>query len=280
MQLADPSSAFHISELWLYPVKSLGGIAMDEAKLLPKGFEHDRRWMLIDENNACITQRVFPQLALFKLSFHEIGFVITCRDVKIILPIGLYEQEEIMAQIWDDTVEVFEVSAAHSAWFSSILKMPCRLVYFPDSKPRPVDPDYAKRQEQVSLADAFPMLIIGQSSLDDLNSRLDVAVPMNRFRPNIVFTGGAAFEEDGWIQIEMGANVLNVVKPCARCVLTTVDQDTAEKGLEPLATLSSYRKQGNKVMFGQNVLPVTIEHSIRIGDAIHVRSKKNNKIPA
>jgi len=259
-------AALHVSALWLYPVKSLGGIAVTQAKVLAKGFEYDRRWMLIDGNNQFITQRVYHQLALIKLSQDAAGFMLHFGSQQMLLPLNEHKPEPITAVIWDDTVEVFEVSDAHSKWFSDILQMPCKLVFFPDDKPRPVDPNYALQHDHVSLADAYPILIIGQSSLDDLNSRLDMAIPMNRFRPNIVFEGGVAFEEDNWKLFNIGDASFAGVKPCARCVLTTIDQETAAQGVEPLATLSTYRKQGNKVLFGQNVLPLTVGNTISIGD--------------
>jgi uncharacterized protein YcbX len=214
---------------------------------------------------------VHHHLALIKLSQHDEGFILRYGNNELLLPFNEHISDAIVATIWDDTVEVFEVSKAHSAWFSDVLNMPCKLVFFPDDKPRPVDPDYALQHDHVSLADGYPILVIGQSSLDDLNSRMDVSIPMNRFRPNIVFEGGVAYEEDGWKQFEIGKSSFVGVKPCARCVLTTINQATGEKGVEPLATLNTYRRQGNKVLFGQNVLPITIGNTINTGDAIHVK---------
>jgi uncharacterized protein len=147
------------------------------------------------------------------------------------------------------------------------LQMNCKLVYFPESNPRAVDPNYKVNDEHVSLADAYPFLIIGQSSLDDLNSKLPEPLPMNRFRPNFVFTGGEPYEEDLWRNFSIGSNRFIGVKPCARCVLTTVNQATAEKGPEPLRTLSLYRKKDSKVLFGNNVVTVD-EGDVRVGDVI------------
>jgi hypothetical protein len=145
--------------------------------------------------------------------------------------------------------------------------MACRLVYFPEENSRPVDPRYKVNGEQVSLADAYPFLIIGQSSFEDLNSKLQEPVPMNRFRPNFVFTGGKPFEEDTWRNFSIGSTRFVGVKPCDRCVLTTVNQETGQKGVEPLKTLTSYRKRDNKVYFGQNL--VALDHKrIQIGDLI------------
>jgi uncharacterized protein len=261
-----------LTEIWIYPVKSLGGIPLTSAKVMGKGLELDRRWMLIDENNIFMTQRIYPQMAMFKLSLQ--GKVINVvkknatKNSEISFrtdaaPIG----EKIRAKIWEDDVDVFEIDQRLSKWFSDHLLMTCRLVSFPEQNPRPVDPKYKVNNEHVSLADAYPFLIIGQSSLEDLNSRLDEAVPMNRFRPTFVFTGGAPYEEDTWRDFTIGDNKFVGVKPCARCVLTTVNQDTAEKGIEPLYTLSTYRKRENKVLFGQNL--VAIDHrTVKVGDKI------------
>jgi hypothetical protein len=164
-------------------------------------------------------------------------------------------------------VEVYEVSTQHSEWFSAILGKNCRLVSFPENNPRPVNPDHAINNDQVSLADGYPCLIIGQSSLDDLNSRMEIPLPMNRFRPNIVFSGGKPFEEDEWKNISIGQNRFAGIKLCPRCVVTTVDQDTGIKGAEPLRTLATYRARDNKVYFGKDLIPLNY-NEIAEGDEI------------
>jgi uncharacterized protein YcbX len=235
-----------LTEIWVYPVKSLGGIRLNSAKVLPKGLQYDRRWMLVDETGTFMTQRIYPKMALFKLSMNFDQLIITYKDPSrfehssIMLDANAPALGEIIhATIWNDAVETVEVDRRISEWFSTYLGMSCRLVSFPEINPRAVDPLYKVNDEHVSLADAYPFLIIGQSSLDDLNSKLDYRLPMNRFRPNFVFTGGAPYEEDTWRNFAIGKNRFVGVKPCARCALTTVNQDTAEKGIEPLATLSA-----------------------------------------
>jgi len=258
-----------LTEIWIYPVKSLGGVRCASARVLPKGLQHDRRWMLIDAENNFITQRVYPAMALFHVAPHGEGFAVTHGGDIVVLPLQHAAGSRMQARIWDDQVDVCEVSTAHSQWFSQRLGMDCRLVSFPEENPRPVDPHYARQQEQVSLADAFPFLIIGEQSLADLNSRLNAPVAMKRFRPNFVFAGGAPFEEDSWKDISIGKNKFVVAKPCARCVLTTVDPDTGTKGVEPLATLAAYRKVNQKVLFGQNII-ATHHDEIHEGDEIIV----------
>lgn len=257
-----------LSEIWIYPVKSLGGIRLDSSRVMQKGLEYDRRWMLVDENGIFMTQRVYPQMALCKVSAHGPLFRISYENTSIDLPLQLREQESKKAQVWDDTVSVVEVSKDHNQWFSDILGLKCRLVHFPDNNVRLVDPRYRIREtDETSLSDAFPFLIIGQSSLDDLNGRLSSPIPMNRFRPNFVFTGGKPYEEDTWRNFNIGENRFVAVKPCARCVMTTVDQDTSAKSAEPLRTLSTYRKKENKILFGQNVIALDYAN-ISVGDPI------------
>jgi uncharacterized protein YcbX len=259
-----------VSEIWIYPVKSLGGIRLSSCKVMEKGLLYDRRFMLIDEEGKFMTQRVYPKMALFKLSIEDTQLTIRHQQESIALPIVPPISEPAQSvQIWDDRVHANEVSPIYSQWFSDLLGMKCRLVFFPEENERPVDATYKVNDEHVSLADAYPFLIIGQASLDDLNTRLQEPVPMNRFRPNFVFTGGDPFEEDDWRNFIIGSNGFTAVKPCARCILTTVNQDTAVRGAEPLKTLASYRTKNNKVYFGQNLV-ATHHLQIQVGDKISV----------
>jgi uncharacterized protein YcbX len=265
-----------LSEIWIYPVKSLGGIRLKTARVLEKGLQHDRRWMLVDREGKFLTQRVYPEMALFKLSINDHQLSVTHSKKQSVHTISLQPHlgnEQHRVTIWDDVVSAFEVSADSSSWFSQMLGIPCKLVFFPEENERKVDPRYATADENVSLADGYPFLIIGEASLADLNSKLQKPLPMNRFRPNFVFSGGNPYEEDRWKQFSIGSNRFIGVKPCSRCVLTTVDQETAEKSDEPLRTLATYRKRENKIYFGQNVLAV--DHTfVTEGDAIHLREVK------
>jgi uncharacterized protein len=265
-------NALTLSEIWIYPIKSLGGIRLVSAQVMPKGLLYDRRWMLIDQAGVFITQRIHSDMAFFKLSLSDNEFIIKFKDDYIHLPVNAPVSEvPVHATIWDDTVEVYEVSGEYSRWFSQRLGIDCRLVYFPEENKRLVDEKYRLQNDQVSLADGYPFLIIGQRSLDDLNSRLKNPVPMNRFRPNFVFTEGEPYEEDNWRNFTIGNNRFAGVKPCSRCVLTTVNQETGERGVEPLATLTSYRKINNKIYFGQNLLAKDY-NEIHEGDKIKVVS--------
>jgi uncharacterized protein YcbX len=225
--------------------------------------------MLVDAQHQFLTQRSLPKLALFKTmgGIGETAFSVRYNQEDIAVPHAA-TGEPLQAQVWDDGVEVLEVDASISRWFSRYLGFDCKLVFFPESNERKVDPAYAlDASNNTSLSDGYPVLAIGQSSLDDLNRRLIQPVGMERFRPNLVFTGAEAFAEDTWKQIKAGNVEMACVKPCARCVMTTIDQQTGTVGKEPLATLNTYRKVGNKVLFGQNVIPLG-EGEISVGDEI------------
>src|SRR4051812_5827815 len=169
-----------LSEIWIYPVKSLGGIRVKSSKVFEKGLEYDRRWMLIDEDNQFMTQRIYPRMALFKLSMDNGQFLIKYNSDSIVLPFShSFIDSPIRAKIWDNEVDVYEVSTEFSQWFSDRLQKNCRLASFPEAHARPVDANYQVNQEHVSLADAYPFLIIGEQSLADLNSRLQKPLPMN-----------------------------------------------------------------------------------------------------
>lgn len=245
-----------VSELYIYPVKSLGGIAVSTARLTDRGFEYDRRWMLVDTDNRFLSQREFPQMALLQVELHEQGLLVRHKhNDRHVLRVPLEpEGKSCIVGVWDDVCSARWVNEEADEWFSSMLSFPCRLVYMPDASRRPVDTQYAHRREITSFADAFPLLLIGQTSLDELNSRLSSPLPMDRFRPNIVFTGGPPYHEDDMSHFQIAGISFYGVKPCARCVITTIDQQTAGKGKEPLRTLNGYRSRNNKIYFGQNLL--------------------------
>lgn len=261
-----------LSEIWIYPVKSLGGIPLQTAEVKRKGLQYDRRWMLIDSDGVAMTQRVYHEMALFKLSFHDKNINIaftkegTTVDATVLRPGDPVTGPICKARVWNDEVDVV-VHHPLSEWFSDLLHTSCRWVAFPEEHTRKVDPRYSVNNAQVSLADAYPFLIIGQCSLDDLNQKLKDSVPMNRFRPNFVFTGGAPYAEDNWRDVRIGDLRFVGVKKSDRCILTTVDQDTAQRGTEPLRTLSTYRKVGNEVFFGQNMIGLD-EGTVSVGDVI------------
>ena len=259
-----------VQDIFIYPIKSLGGIRLSEAEVQERGFQYDRRWMLVDSSGMFLTQRNLTQLALLEVK--TVGdqlhvFSKKSPEIQVQVPIGQAEGPEITVTIWDDELLAKIVSNEIDQWFSKYLGFEAHLVVMPESTHRKVDPRYAVLDESVSFADGMPYLLIGQESLDDLNSKLASSVPMDRFRPNIVMTGGSAFFEDQLIKIKIGEVDFQIVKPCARCVLTTVDQASGEKGKEPLRTLSTYRTRNNKIYFGQNVVALQ-SGTVRVGDEI------------
>lgn len=245
-----------ISEIFIYPVKSLGGISVKEAEVTDRGLKYDRRWMLVDSNGKFLTQRTHPQMALIKVDLSK--DTLFFRNIKNTdqFSVGLNETtgKKIDSVVWDDKVELFRVNTIADEWFSQALNIKCKLVFMPEESKRLVDKTYAANNEITSLSDGYPFLIIGQVSLDDLNSKLHSKIPMNRFRPNFVFTGGVPFEEDEMKKFTIRDLTFYGVKPSGRCVVTTIDQNTAQKSDEPLRTLSSYRTSGSKVNFGMNLL--------------------------
>ena len=245
-----------ISQLNIYPIKSLGRIALDSARVTDRGLEHDRRWMLIDKHGVQMTQRDFPTMVLLQPTITPEGVQITHHptQTRLAIPFEPASKDYIPVQCWDDTVNAQFVDPRADAWFSEVLETHCRLVYMPDETQRQTDLKYTGEGHFTSFADGYPFLLIGEASLDELNSRLDLPLPMDRFRPNIVFTGGAPFLEDQLQHFSIGKIRFSGVKLCARCVITTIDQATGEKGKEPLRTLARYRGNEHKILFGQNLI--------------------------
>jgi len=268
-----------ISGLFVYPIKSLGGIALDKAQVLSRGLEHDRRWMLVDENNRFLSQRELSQMALLQVELADVGLTVRHQlepETSVFIPFLFDAKETAECSIWDDKVLAEFVDAEIDAWFTDMLQIKCRLVYMPATTFRQVDQDYAQPDQIASFADAFPFLMIGQASLDELNSRLSEPVLINRFRPNIVFSGGEAFQEDQMQHFKINSISFYGVKPCARCQVITIDQENGIAGKEPLKTLSDYRKKNNKVYFGQNLVHKG-EGIISIGDEIYIKELKPEK---
>ncbi len=284
--LTNPPTFMQIQSLHIYPIKSLAGISVSEAVVTPRGLQHDRRFMLVDPEGTFITQRTNPQMALFNVALDNNRLTVSHRraqpDSLIEQPIALpltvdagTAADERRVSVWDDQdLPALRLSDAADAWFSAALGRPCHLVFMPDTTRRPVDSNYSLSPDDVmSFADAYPMLLIGQASLDELNRRLEVPLTMSRFRPNVVVNTVVAHEEDQWNEMQVGAITLFGVKRCARCVLTTIDPETAEKGREPLRTLATYRRFDDKILFGQNVLsrPEVIG-KLRVGDVVSAGS--------
>jgi uncharacterized protein YcbX len=249
-----------VASLHVYPLKGARGIALNRAEIRYAGIEHDRRFMLIDENGAFITQRSHPRLALVETAIDGHAIVIAGVHVSA-------EGPRRTVRVWNDDVEAIEVHGDAPRRLSDHLGEPVTLVFMPDDVVRQVDLDYAHPGDRVGFADAFPLLVATQASLDDLNGHLGDPVPMNRFRPNVVVEGAAPWEEEYKTAAWIGSIEVRMPKRCARCNVTLVDQATAERGKEPLKTLAKLRAKENKVYFAKNAIPEA-EGPVAVGDPV------------
>ena len=264
-------SAVTLSAIHVYPVKSLAGFAPLSAEVQPRGLAGDRRWMIVDAAGRFLTQRTLPRMALVTAALFSNSLQLNAPTLlPLLVPLEPPDADALTVQVWRSVCKALPVSAEADAWLSDALGQPCRLVYMPDSTRRAVSPGPGGQEGIVSFADGYPLLLTGAASLGDLNARLDVPVPMDRFRPNLVVSGTEAFAEDGWKRTRIGAATFHVVKPCDRCVVTTLDQATGvAAGPEPLRTLAGYRLRDQKVLFGQNLIPETLA-VVRVGDSVEV----------
>ena len=260
-----------VSRLFIYPVKSCGGIEVREAVVEKRGFRHDRRWMVVDRNGIYMTQRNHPRLALIRTTIAADGLHLSARGMtESVTPLEPDDGDPVDVVVWEDRISVRSVDRRIDRRLSDFMQMECRLVYFPGTTKRTVDPKYGKDGDEVGFADSFPFLILTQSSLDDLNRRLNEPLPVNRFRPNILLRGNEPYEEDRWSSVRIGTIPFRLPKPCARCVTTTVDQETAATGSEPLRTFSAYRLSADrKPLFGWKAI-ADAPGLIRCGDRVEV----------
>ena len=258
-----------VSSLHLYPVKSLGGISMDHCWLGKAGFSYDRAWMAVKPGGRFITQRIYPQMALVQASISDGQLVLDCFGMDShTVPVTSEVMSPCPTEVWGDAVQALDVGNETAEWLSQAIGEECRLVAFPDSSVRPCDPELSKPGDHTLFADAFPLLIVSQASLDDLNKRLTQPVTMNRFRPNIVIDGCQAFAEDDWLKIKINGVSIRVVDHCARCSVPTIDPDNGTiAGPEPIHTLSSYRQRDGEIYFGVNAT-AEIEGEITVGDTV------------
>ncbi len=261
-----------VSQLYYYPVKSCAGTDLKAAVIGPRGIKYDRQWMVIDEDGYFLTQRQLPRMALIRPEINEAEGILKLNapDMPEIAVKLNSEGQNLSVTVWDDTCSALYEGNEASHWFTQFLGVETRLVKFASGYVRQVDQNYAKRKEdQVGFADGFPFLLLTEASLAYLNSRLSEALPMNRFRPNIVLSGARAFAEDSWKKIVINGVNFDVVKPCARCVITTVNQQTGVAGTEPLKTFAGFRRADGKVLFGQNLTHAN-EGKISLGDQVEV----------
>lgn len=270
-----------IKSMHIYPIKGLGGISLNQTEVTTRGLKHDRRWVLVDENNRFISQREFPEMAL--LHTHIEGELLTVTDTRkqntsISIRVTEPKSNEEMVTVWDDTMPAKMVSEEANDWFTLAIGTQVRLMFMHDDSQRQADQRYAiSENDHVSFADGYPILIVSEASMDQLNKKTGLTQAIDRFRANIVITGTRPHEEDELKEISIGEQKLYGVKPCARCQVTTIDPSTAQYGKEPLKTLASYRKINHKILFGENFIPSN-ESIISVGDKINVIERKEPAI--
>lgn len=255
-----------VSSIHIYPVKSLRGIELHESQTEARGLQFDRRWMIIDSDGRFVSQREDGRLATISTSIHHGKLTLSAGGMgNVSVDPGSRECE---VQIWKDNVLAIEAKAEANEWISELLSGSFRLAYMPESTIRQTHQSFSNPEDKVSFADGFPLLFALQETLDELNSRLESSLPMNRFRPNVVVSGCEALSEDRWEKLKIGRAEFECVKPCGRCIVTTTDQSTGERmGQEPLTTLATYRKNEFGIIFGINAIPRKLE-TIRVGDRV------------
>ena len=264
----SPNDGFTLSGLYVYPIKSCGGVALESATVSATGLRHDRRWMLVDEAGESISQRRLLRMALISVRFGPERLIVGAPGMpELEVPLQPETGDRVSVCVWGDAGHGVPVGDEADRWFGEFLVFPCRLIYKPDEDIRLVDSAYAKDGDQVGFADAFAFHLISAASLDDLNGRLRVPVPMNRFRPNLVVRGCEPYAEDRWGLVRVGAVAFRAAEPCPRCAVTTVGQMTGARGKEPLRTLATYRDSDERVLFGRYLIHGS-PGTLRVGDPV------------
>ena len=260
-----------LSSLYLYPIKSTAPLEVETALVEPRGLRNDRRWMVVDAAGRFITGREMPRLTLVSARPGMHGLSLEAPGMPSLRVPFPEAGTTVPVVVWKSAVAARPANAAADAWLGEFLQKPVRLVHMDASVTRPMTDVHSQPGDEVSFADAFPLLLISRAALDGLNARLAKPVSMLRFRPNLVVDGAPAHAEDGWKRIRVGDVEFDVAKPCTRCVFTTVDPLRGERDAdgEPLRTLIGYRRSGDGVTFGQNLIPRS-PGALRIGDTVEV----------
>ena len=268
-----------LQSLHIYPLKSATGIALSNSWVDDYGLNFDRRFVITDANGQFITARTKPRLCLIKVHLSEYGLVLNAPDMPA-LHINYQKLSPTYKTItvWEDNIQAQYGNEDYDLWISQYLNTPCQLLYFGERSQRLVNNSH----KQVAFADGYPLLLISQASLDDLNDKmalpLNEKITMSQFRPNIVVDNCDAFDEDTWLHIRIGEVAFEVAKPCSRCIFTTINPQNAEinQQQEPLSTLKNYRQVANgDVMFGQNLIALN-QGSIRQGDEVIILKKQSS----
>ncbi len=265
----------HLTAIHIYPVKALGGISLKQSALTVRGLANDRRFLVVDPEGGFLTQREYSQMATIWADIEGDTLTLAAPDLDAVeVPTIPAKQPTRKVRVWNSVVDAHPVSPDADRFLCDYLKTPCQLVYMPDDSVREINPDHARAGDMVSFADGYPFLLASESSLAELNRRIQAnggqPVPMNRFRPNLVIAGAPADAEVAWKEVRIGEATFRFAKPCTRCQVTTTDQASGEvRGPEPLATLATYRDTPNGVIFGQNLIATKLAN-IRVGDEVEL----------
>jgi uncharacterized protein YcbX len=268
-----------LTALRRYPVKSLRGDDLGEATVEPWGLSGDRRWMVVDGDGLVITARECNRMLLLHPTPTDEGLVIRAPDLADLVVLRPNAVDQRPVELWASRLSAARAAPEADAWLSAAMRRTVHLVYLDDPTRRPTSPEFSNVEDRVSFADGFPLLLTSESSLAALNHEVvtrsegaHAALSMVRFRPNVVVSGAPAWAEDDWRRIRIGAAEFRAVKGCARCVLTTIDPDTAVRAKEPIASLARLRRWDGKTWFGVNLIPDTPGVTIRVGDPVEILS--------
>ena len=268
-----------LSQLYLYPVKSLAGISVSEWPVDKNGLRFDRKWMLIDAERHFLSQRHLPRMALIKTRIEADTLILSAPSQDDLrLPLHPESGDDIDVVIWRDHCCAKTVSAEADVWLSRFLQTECRLVYHPEDRQRLVDQNYAKPEDQTAFSDGFPFLILSEASLSALNLALENPVTILRFRPNLVIADCEAYAEDSWRLIKINDIEFRLPKPCSRCAVPGIDPETAIRDKETLTTINRLRRWQDKVYFGQNALHDRVG-TLKVGDTMTILAKGDKRPP-
>ena len=281
-----------------YPVKSCRGEDLESATIEPWGLRGDRRWMVVDQDAVAVTAREMHRMLLVRPELVEPfdvpagagvtggGLRLSAPDLAgvadLFVPTPAAADAGNLVQIWKSTIAAASGGPDADAWFSDVLQQPVRLVYLDDPTRRATNPDFSRAGDRVTFADAYPVLLASENSLNLLNDWIaegprpdEGPLDIRRFRPNLVVRGAEPFAEDGWTRIRIGEATFRVVKGCDRCVLTTLDPDTGDKQMEPITTLARYRRWDGKTWFAANLVPDTPGAVLHVGDEVEVLERRD-----
>ncbi len=265
--------SLYISQLNIYPVKSLSGISLPSAEIVGTGFRNDRAWMIIDAEGVFVSQRQHPSMALIGVELLDGLLRLRVPGASPLDVPALEEGPVVNGEVWEYSCDLVDQGDRAAALLSDYLHRSCRLVRMAPGFRRRANPKYSLPDGvSMGFADSMPFLLTNEASLAELNSRLELPLEMSRFRPNIVVAGGAphqAYDEDRWKRIRIGGISFRVVKSCVRCEITTVDQKTGIKGIEPLETLGTYRTGPKGVLFGRHLAHETTG-TVAVGESVEV----------